>query len=391
MTTTATIRHKPSPKRCAVFVANRTFALTKLRVIDRLLENGWTVVGAARFDSHADTLREAGVVLEEVPFARGGLKPWQDWRAYRRLKQLFRRYRPQLVQHLAGKPIILGCAALKSLAAPKVVNLITGLGHPYVVGRWQEWLADQGFRASLDRANVTVFENPDDREAFIQRGLVTERNSIQLVASGVDVKRNRPVSREADGPRRVLMPARLIWEKGVHEFVEAATQCRRQFTDVQFQLAGEFDPQHADAIPEDWITAAQEGAAIEFLGYVNNLPEVIPQCEVIVLPSYREGTPRVLLEAAACGVAVVATDVPGCREAVRRDVTGLLVPPRDAEALAEAISTLLADPARCRAMGQAGRRFVHQVFDDKIVADRYLALYRQLGIDVEVRTVRYAA
>jgi glycosyltransferase involved in cell wall biosynthesis len=355
-------------------------------VIDRLLDHGWMVVGAARIDSHADVLRSAGVVLEEVCFARGGLKPWHDALAYRRLRRIYGQYQPQLVQHLAGKPSILGCAALWSAPATKVANLITGLGHPYVVGRWQEWLANRGFATTLGRADVTVFENPDDRAEFIERGLVTCENSIQLVASGVDIERNLPVSRDADCTRRVLMPARLIWEKGVREFVEAATICRRRFPDVQFQLAGEFDPQHADAISENWIVDAVRQRAIEFLGYVNKMHEVVPQCDLVVLPSYREGTPRVLLEAAACGVPAVATDVPGCREAVRHDVTGLLVPPRDARALAEAICALLADPVRCQTMGQAARRFVEQEFDDQVVADRYVALYESLGIQVRNQT-----
>jgi len=179
------------------------------------------------------------------------------------------------------------------------------------------------------------------------------------------------------------MVSRLLWRKGVREFIQAAAICRGRFPEARFQLAGELDLEHPDAVPEEWLERETANSQIEFLGYLGDMDKALPEVDVVVLPSYYpEGVPRVLLEASACGVPVVTTDTPGCREAVLDGVTGRLVPPMDSEALAEAIQGLLSDPRARYSMGQAGRRRAEQEFDIGVVTEKYLDVYRAVGIDI---------
>jgi glycosyltransferase involved in cell wall biosynthesis len=179
----------------------------------------------------------------------------------------------------------------------------------------------------------------------------------------------------------VLMYSRLLWQKGVREYVDAARQIRQRRPDVTFLLAGETDPDHPDAVPRHYVEEAAREGVIEFLGYLERPAEVLRQSEILVFPSYyREGCPRVVLEASACSVPTVAADVPGTRQAVHHGETGLLVPPRDVEALAAAINGLLDDPDRARDMGRAARQFAEREFSMPVIVDRHLKLYAGLGV-----------
>jgi glycosyltransferase involved in cell wall biosynthesis len=178
------------------------------------------------------------------------------------------------------------------------------------------------------------------------------------------------------------MVSRLLWSKGVREYVAAAELVRRRHPAVRFQLAGEWDPVHPDAVPPCWVDAAVASGAIEFLGYLDNVAEQLRSSDVFVLPSYYpEGVPRVLLEASACGLPVVSTDVAGCREAVEDQQTGLLVPARDSRRLADAIAALIEAPDWGRRLGEAGRRRALERFDLCHIVEQHLAVYRELGLD----------
>jgi glycosyltransferase involved in cell wall biosynthesis len=176
------------------------------------------------------------------------------------------------------------------------------------------------------------------------------------------------------------MATRLLWQKGVREYVEAAQIVRKEFPSARFDLAGEWDPMHPDAVDQEWVMQAVQQGNINFLGYLHDLPEQLRFTNLFVFPSsYREGVPRVLLEAAASGVAVVATDAPGCREAVIPGETGILVPPQDSQALAEAILQLLRRPDQLRQMGQTGRQMAIAQFDIQAITEKYFSLYQELG------------
>jgi len=375
-----------SKRPTVIFAAIRGFALarSRLRLMSRLLDGGYRVIAATADDEHARSLEREGVALEAVAFARGGLSPLRDWSAYSRLCSIYQAYSPDLIHQFQVKPMILGCAAARRVPRARVVNTVTGLGHAFAEGGLPRLLAGLGYRLFLKRSVATVFQNPDDLRLFEQKGWGRTSTGRLIVSSGVDTARYCPRSTgHREGPPRILMVSRLLWRKGVREFIQAAAICRGRFPEARFQLAGELDLEHPDAVPEEWLERETANSQIEFLGYLGDMDKALPEVDVVVLPSYYpEGVPRVLLEASACGVPVVTTDTPGCREAVLDGVTGRLVPPMDSEALAEAIQGLLSDPRARYSMGQAGRRRAEQEFDIGVVTEKYLDVYRAVGIDI---------
>ena len=370
---------------CALFVAIRGFALarSRLQIMSRLQSLGWKVIAAGNADEHVSALSDAGIPFEEVEIDRSGFAPTKQLATYRQLVRLYRRHQPELIHHFQAKTVILGCAAAKSYSQAKVVNTITGLGHAFVSRGFKRWLACTAYRAVLGRASKTIFQNPDDQRQFIEQRLVRPESSHLIVGSGVNIEQFQPTAIDASRPQRVLMVARLLWDKGVREFVAAARHIRQSMPHVQFQLLGEFAEEHPNAVPRKFVESCVEKGWIDYLGYSTNVPGLLRASTVVVLPSfYREGVPRVLLEAAACGRPVITADTPGCRESVEHKVTGVLVPPRDATTLAGEIERLLGDVELCRRMGRAGRMRIERLFDERIIAGQYLELYRQIGFDL---------
>lgn len=371
----------------AVLAANRGYALASSRrlLVTALLAQGWRVVLATADDEHARQLEALGAEIERIAFARSGLAPMTDLRAYRRFRRLLRALRPDLLHCFHAKPVILGGLAAAGLAETTVVHTITGLGQAFE-RPGVRWLAATGYRRVLSRAAAVIFQNPDDRDLFLARGWAPLGRSHLLRGSGVDLERFHPRAGEPveESVPRVLFAARLLWPKGVAEFVEAARLLAPRWPSVRFQIAGELDPGHPQAVPETWLEEKAEEGVIEYLGYRPRFEEDLLAATIFALPSYyREGVPRVGLEAAACALPVVAADAPGSRETVVDGDTGLLVPPRDAGALARAIETLLEDPARARAMGEAGRRRVEADFDLRRLTLDQLEIYRAAGAPVE--------
>jgi len=347
-------------------------------------ECGWRVVAGTSNDKDADRLRQMGVIVSRIDFNRRGLTPKQDLIALLKLGCLYLRYRPKLINHFHAKPTLFGNIAAWLLPRARIVNTVTGLGNVLGSRRFMRFLVALGYRFSLKRSDITVFQNPDDRQLFVQKGWVREERTRVILSSGVDLQRFKTRKSTVSSSPCILMVARLLWPKGVGEFVKAAEICKRSVPNARFQLAGEFDPAHPDAVDKAWVDKQVKAGTIEFLGYLANMEDRLPDVYVFVLPSYyREGVPRVLLEASACGVPVITADVPGCREALIPGQSGILVGPRNAQALADAIMKLLADPALRNKMGESARTFMERQFDITTVAKEYTAIYRSLGIPIE--------
>lgn len=386
---TTKFAHRHGRRRpCAVFVAIRTFALanSRLLIMQALLDRGWRVIAVGNGDEHVGALTGQGVEFHELPFARGSLNPRRDFAAYRTLQRCYAEFQPDLIHHFHAKPVILGCLAARAHSSAAMVNTITGLGHAFIEGGFSHRLSKVGYRMALARADLTVFLNPDDRALFIESGLVRAETTELINGSGVDLQKYRMAGGNGNGTAeapRVLMLSRLLWEKGVGEFVEAARMCKQSFPHARFQIAGEFYLDHPNAITKEQVDAMVREGAVEYLGYLRNVESVLPDVTLVVLPSYREGVPRTLLEASACGIPTVATDVAGCREAVVDGVNGLLVPPRQAAPLAQAIAALLQDESRRTAMGAAGRKLVEEKFDVQVICQRNLDIYRRLGVEID--------
>lgn len=234
-------------------------------------------------------------------------------------------------------------------------------------------LALDGERARL------ILQNPDDVALFEQAGLVDALRVRLIAGSGVNCTRFAAKTGEhAGAPMRVLLAARLLWDKGLAEYVQAARQLLGQGRSIRFLLAGTPDPGNPAAVPESEVRAWADEGLIEWLGHVDDMPGLFASVDIVVLPSYREGLPKTLIEAAACALPLVTTNVPGCREVVKDGVNGLLVPVRDAEALAAAIARLQDEPALAMRLGVAARIKALAEFDERIVIERTIAVYCEL-------------
>ena len=340
---------------------------------------GYEVTVATRVGEYGERIRALGLSLVNVNFARGRRSPWANLRTVRSLSDIYRRNAPDLVHHVAIKPIVLGSVAAAWAGVPAVVNALAGLGTALTSDHPKARLAKPILRPALGWAmrrprSHTVVQNHENAKFVKSLGVPPERISL-VRGAGVDVRRFRPEP-EPDGPVRVTMVSRLLWGKGVREFLEAASLVRRARADVTFTLVGAPDDGNLSSVPTEQVRSWAAEGIVECWGHRDDVAEILARSHVAVLPTYYgEGIPKSLLEAAACGRPIVATDVPGCREVVHHGENGLLVPPRDPRALAEAILALSDDPARRAAMGAEGRRRAETEFAAERIHAETLQVY----------------
>ncbi|GAB5374244.1 MAG: glycosyltransferase family 4 protein [Acuticoccus sp.] len=361
--------HAPRSRKI-LLVANAAWNLAnfRARLIGALTAAGDEVVAAAPPD--AATARLAALGCRTVPLAMDprGTSAARDLALLVRLARLVRTERPDVVLTYTIKPNIYGALAAR-LAGVPVVATVTGLGTAFLAPGAAAMVARPLYRLAFAGAATVVFQNAADRDVFVNGRLVAERRTALVPGSGVDLARFRPAPIPADGPPRFLFVGRLLAEKGVGEFVEAARRIGRQR--ARFALLGEA-PEGAALPPA--VAAAIADGTVTHLGAVTDVRPHIAQAHAVVLPSYREGTSRALLEAAAMARPLIASDVPGCREALSHGGNGLLCAPRDGAALASAMAAFLAlgDAARA-AMGRASRQIAETRFDEEIVVARMTA------------------
>jgi glycosyltransferase involved in cell wall biosynthesis len=371
--------------RHVVFVVNVDwfFLSHRLPVAVAAREAGARVSVLARDTGQAGRITQHGLAFFDVPISRGTRNPLRDLTYLLRLGRLYRRLRPDLLHHVTIKPVLYGTLAARiALPGARIVNAISGLGLSF---------ADNARRASLRRIvemlyrvalrhphQRTVFQNPDDRERFLRQGLVSRQRSVLIRGSGVDCVQFAPTPLPLH-PAVVLFASRMLWEKGVGTFVDAARLVRTALPDARMVLAGVPDPDNPSSIPEETLRRWAADGVIEWWGHREDMPAVLAEATVVALPtSYPEGVPKILIEAAAAGRPLIATDTPGCREIVRPDRTGILTPPREPGALANAILELLADPERLRRYGREAREVACSEFSLDRVLEQTLGLYRSL-------------
>jgi glycosyltransferase involved in cell wall biosynthesis len=299
----------------------------------------------------------------------------------RDMAAIIRKVRPDIVHLVTIKPVLIGGAVARMLRVPKVVAAISGLGFIFIAkgkaAALRRALIGRLYRFALRRRNVRViFQNQDDRKLISDIARIRPEQVRMIRGSGVDLQKFRPEP-VPEGRFCAVLAARLLIDKGVREFVEAARILRARGGDGRFVLAGDLDPHNPACVSVQEAEEWRREGVVELVGHVADVRPLFAQAHAVVLPSYREGMPLVLLEAAACGRAVVTTDVPGCRDAIEPGETGLLVPVRDAAALAEAMGRLAGDWALCGSMGAKGRALAERAFSIEEVAARHLAIYAE--------------
>ena len=342
---------------------------------------GFAVAVAGPVTSYGDTIRAEGMRVLPLPLSRGRVSPLADLRTLAALARIYRAERPDIVHAVAMKPVLYGAAAARLTGVPALVGALTGLGYVFssreVRARLLRPILRRALRWALNgRRSTCIVQNPDDA-AFLA-GLGNDRRRIVVIpGSGVDTARFAP-SPEPEGPLRATMVSRLLWDKGVGEFVEAARVARGQRPDLRFTLIGAPDEGNPAAVPLAQLQAWRDEGTVDWQGHRDDIPAVWQESHIAVLPSYREGLPKALLEAASCARPMVAADVPGSREIARGGESALLVPPRDPAALAAAILRLADDRALRARLGTGGRRLVEREFSEERIAAATLALWRGL-------------
>lgn len=361
----------------------------RLPLAKALRERGHEVVFVCPFGEYVPILEEEGFSCFRWNLDRGGVNPLKELVALLRLATLYRMLAPDLVHHFTIKPNLYGTIAARFAKVPAVINTFTGLGYLFsgnYKARLLRALVFPLLRWTLHAPNaVTAFQNERDRQVLMKLTAVSLKKTAVIAGSGVDTHRFRPETKQIlghDSPLPVVFTAaRLLSDKGVTEFVEAARQLKANGVEAHFCLAGAPDKGNPGCIPDGILEQWREEDAIEFLGHRSDIPDLLRQADIAVLAtSYNEGVPRFLLEAAATGLPLVATDVEGCKLVVQHGINGFLIPEKDSRALAQAVEVLLGDPILRQRMGRASRSLAQSEFDERRIVGKYLDLYQRLGV-----------
>jgi glycosyltransferase involved in cell wall biosynthesis len=314
---------------------------------------------------------------------RGSLNPFHEMALLIWLWRLLRDEKADVVHSFTIKGVVYGGLAARCAGAARV-NAVTGMGYVFIsdelLMRMLRPILWALLRPALGGVRTRfILQNIDDIALFQETGIASPTRIRLIPGSGVDCLRFLPpVETERGDPLLVVLPARMLWNKGVREFVEAARTLKLQGRRLRFQLAGGPDPGHPASIPESVLLDWEAAGLISWLGHVDNMPALLASADIVVLPSYREGLPKSLIEAAACARPLVTTDAPGCRDVVTDGVDGLLVPVRNVSALAQAIARLQDDPSLARRLGEAARTKALAEYDERRIIARTLDVYHEV-------------
>jgi glycosyltransferase involved in cell wall biosynthesis len=355
------------------------FASHRLPLAVEAARAGHAVSVATRLQAHGEKIARSGVRVIPFELGRRFANPLAELGVFWRLVRLYRRERPAIVYHVGMKPVVYGSLAARFAGITRRINAIAGLGYVFTSRRPKARLLRPFLRVVLrmllagENSRVIV-QNHDDKQVVTGMMGRDAQNVVLIPGAGVDLA-HFAASDEHPGVPVILFAGRLLWDKGVGEFVAAAERLRNSGIAARFVLAGFPDEGNPTAVPRAQIEAWRDSGLVEWWGQRDDMPAVFAASHVVCLPSaYGEGIPKVLIEAAACGRAVVTTDIPGCREIVRHGVNGLLVRPRDVEALNNALATLIGDPETRRAMGAAGRKIAEAEYGLALINRQSLAV-----------------
>ncbi len=349
-----------------------------------LVEKGYTLVSAgATGDGFDKKINALGIPFIPLPIKRKSINPLGDIKLIFELFKLYRKERPDIVHHFTIKPVIYGSIAARLAKVPKIVNTITGLGFVFAdeTNVMLKRIVEILYRISLAFARWNFFLNRDDLKLFFLRRLVDSKTSVLIPGEGVDTNFFSPVDQNRLGPVTFLMISRILKDKGVYEFIEAARIIKKNKKNTVFWMAGERDDRNPNVVPLKDIEKWESEGIVSWLGKVKDVRPIISESDVIVLPSYyREGVPKSLLEGAAMEKPLITTKAVGCCETVEDGVTGLLIPVKDPEALAGAMNTLIEHPEMRIRMGKEGRRKMKREFEEKDVIRKILKVYPNVGV-----------
>ena len=371
--------------RKLIFIVNVDwfFISHRLPIALEAIDKGYEVHIATTITDRLDFLLDKGLIVHPINLHRSQSGVFAVTSEFLEIFSLVRKISPDIVHLVTIKPVLLGGLATRLLNTPSVVSAISGLGFVFMNNGFTALLRRKVvsviYRLALGHSNQRViFQNIDDKKQLSKLTSLSLDNSTIIQGSGVNLSLYK-VLPPPNGLPIVLLAARLLVDKGVREFVHAAELVNKTKVLARFVLVGEIDKFNPASIQEQELLIWKENGLVELWGYRNDMESVLSNATIVVLPSYREGFPKVLVEAASCGRAIITTDVPGCRDAIEKDVTGLLVPVRNTKALAKAVSELLNDSSHCKKMGIAGRERAERLFDIKKIVVEHINIYKQIS------------
>jgi len=380
------ITSKKKPTLLYLVTEDWYFCSHRLALAREAKDNGFDIIVATRVTNHGEQIEREGFKLIPIQFIRRSKNIMYEISTLLEIVRIYKKTNPDIVHNIGIKPVLYGTYASKFVKIPIVINLLAGLTEKFHENELKSAvirnLVNLAYRLGYLGVNTfTVFQNSTDMDNFLKRGIVKKENVELIRGSGVNTK-NYCFSKEPVGTPVVVLASRLIWEKGVGEFVEAAKILKGSGLECRMVLVGDCDPDSTGSVPQEQLEKWHSEGIIEWWGHKNNMVEVFTNSHIACLPSYHEGTPRVLLEAASCGRAIVTTDVPGCRQIVKEKEGGLTVPVKNSEALAESIRILVSNPKLRKKMGERGREIILAEFADDIIISQTVALYNRLLINI---------
>lgn len=371
-----------------ILVANTSWYLYNFRLplLKELRSAGYTVEAIAPHDEYTHLIQHEGFKIHHWVVTRSSINPFLEMRALADLAKLYRRERPDLVHHFTIKACVYGTLAAKSSRIYRVVNSITGLGHLFVGRRKRTRLLRRALKPVYKavftaKRSTVVFQNAEDQERLIQLGITDGERARLIHGSGVDIEHFKPTEDSAGkfhDPVKLLFPSRLIKEKGIYDVLKAFLALRENGEAIELLIAGDIDDGNRSSLSKEDLSALRNDSQIKLLGHVNDMRSLYANSDIIILPSWREGLSRSLIEAAAMERAIVTTDVPGCREVIDHGDSGLLIPPKDPRSLELAITLLLQQPDLARRLGKQARQKVFNEFQVSLVNEKTLGQYKEL-------------
>jgi glycosyltransferase involved in cell wall biosynthesis len=355
-----------------IFFANTSWNLYnfRLHLIQTLVLAGHEIHLISPEDQFTKYLINAGFQWHAFPISRKGMNPIEEIKTIRAISTIYKQIQPDAAFHFTPKCVLYGSIVARNLRTPIIINTISGLGYLFSSARMRllplREVVHLFYQFSMVGSKV-IFQNPEDLKEFLNRRIIRKEQAFLVRGSGVDMERFI-FTKEKNGIPIVILPARLIKEKGALEFVEAARLIKSRKIKARFILVGQIDDENPSAIPVDQINHWVEEGLVEWWGWRSDMEKVYQRCHLVCLPTYyREGTPKSLIEAAACGRAIIASNIPGCKEIVRNNLNGILIKPKSSVVLAHAIQKLLLDPDLRKQMGLEGRKIVEKEFHNRLI------------------------
>jgi glycosyltransferase involved in cell wall biosynthesis len=364
----------------ALLFANTGWYLYNFRLplAKGLRDRGWEVILVSPYDDYCQKLMKDGFRWVNFPLSRKGLNPFIELWTVFSLVRFYLHERPDAAQHFTIKCILYGTLAAKLSGVPRIINAVTGMGYAFsrdgLIPMLLRFFLRGIYRPILRKTEV-IFQNGDDLNHYLKSDWIVPAQAHLIPGSGVDMEKFKPAL-EPQGDVTVLFASRMLWPKGIQEFIDAARILQTENIMAQFVLVGDTDPGNPEAVPLETLKAWEAEGIVKWWGWADNMPSIYQKVHIVCLPSYyREGVPRTLIEASAAGRPLVTTDTPGCRDVVRPGKNGLLVPAHDPQALADALKILILDADLRKRLGACGRSIALREYSLPIILEKTLLLY----------------